>query len=248
MLRAVVAARGYPDMRTACAGRLLLAVAAATLLGACAGNRLSPDAPAGVSLAGAWKLNHAVSDDPQKLLAGMRAEALRRIRRAQAMAGVQRPDTRSGGTSRTASDEPLPDVDPPGPRTAHMDPLQRSPMAHIVFERLARGDFLTVRQGPAEFVLDYGGSQRNFTPGGHSVVSAEGGVGDQTSGWKGREYLIEIKAQLGPHVTERYGLSADGKHLVEKLHIGADELSAVELTRVYDPVSESAPPQRPISD
>ena len=40
-------------------------------------------------------------------------------------------------------------------------------------------------------------------------------------------------------MTESYGLSADGKHLVEKLHIASSELPAVTITRVYDPTSET---------
>jgi hypothetical protein len=121
-------------------------------------------------------------------------------------------------------------------------------MAHVLLTSIARGDLLTVRQGPGEFAVDYGTWQRSFTPGARSVVSAEGGVADQTSGWKGREYVIQVRAQLGPDVTERYGLSADGKHLVAKLHIATEELSAVDLTRVYDPTNETAPQQRPTND
>ena len=121
-------------------------------------------------------------------------------------------------------------------------------MAHVLLMSLARGDFLTVRQGPGQFVLDYGASQRSFIPGARSVVSAESGVADQTSGWEGREYVIDVRGQLGPDVTERYGLSADGKRLVAKLHIATEELSAVDLTRVYDPTNETAPRPLPTND
>ena len=232
------------------AGRVLLCAAAATSLAGCAGSRLSPDAPAGVTLAGAWKLNRAASDDPQKVLERMRAEAFRRMGR-RVTAGP-RPDAR-GGARRSAPAEDQPLEEDPGPvRAAHgaprPDPLLRSPMAHVLLTSVARGDLLTVRQGPGEFALDYGTSQRSFTPGARSVVSAEGGVADQTSGWQGREYVIKVRAQLGPDVTERYGLSADGKHLVAKLHIATEELSAVELTRVYDPANETAPRQLPTND
>jgi hypothetical protein len=232
------------------AGRVLLCAAAATSLAGCAGSRLSPDAPAGVTLAGAWKLNRAASDDPQKVLERMRAEAFKRMGR-RVTAGP-RPDVR-GGSRRSSSpdDQPLEEDSAPvraargAPRP---DPLLRSPMAHVLLTSIARGDFLTVRQGPGEFALDYGTSQRSFTPGARSVVSAEGGVADQTSGWQGREYVIRVRAQLGPDVTERYGLAADGKHLVAKLHIATEELSAVELTRVYDPANETAPRQLPTND
>ena len=74
-------------MRMVRAGTLLVC-AAASLLG-CAGSRLAPDPPAGLSLAGAWKLDRAASDDPQRVLARMRAEALRR--RAQRVVATAPP-------------------------------------------------------------------------------------------------------------------------------------------------------------
>ena len=231
------------------APRLLLCAAAAVVAG-CSGNSLSPDPPA-VTLAGAWKLDHAASDDPQKLLERMRAEAYKRMSR-RIVSSAPRPNTRAGNVrGQQPEDQPTEQdaiLPPAAAGPGRPDPLQRSPMAHVILARIARGDFLTVQQGPGKFVLDYGNSQRSFTPGERSVVSAEGGVGDQTSGWKGREYIISLRAQSGPDVTERYGLAADGKHLVEKMHIGAEELSAVDLTRVYDPADETAPRQRPNTD
>jgi hypothetical protein len=231
-----------------------LACAAAAVLGGCAGARLSPEPPAGVSLAGAWKLDHAASDDPQKVLEQMRAQALKIISRRQQQLAAQaaapvRPGTRGGAGQQQpeAADEDM-TLSTPGPNGRRPDPLQRSPMAHVILETMARGDFLTVRQSPEELSLDYGTSSRSFTPGAHSVVSTETGVGDQTSGWKGREYVIEVKGQLGPDVTERYGLSPDGHELIEKLHIGAGELPAVNLTRIYRPTSEIAPQQLPRTD
>jgi hypothetical protein len=180
----------------------------------------------------------------------MRAEAFKRIGRR--VTAAPQPDVRRGGT-RTSQPEDQPLEEDSAPvRTAHgaprPDPLLRSPMAQVLRTSIAHGDLLTVRQGPGEFALDYGTSQRSFTPGARSVVSAQNGVADQTSGWKGREYVISVRAQLGPDVTERYGLSADGKHLVAKLHIATEELSAVDLTRVYDPTNETAPRQLPTND
>src|SRR5438874_13240704 len=72
-------------MRMVRAGTLLVC-AAASLLG-CAGSRLAPDPPAGLSLAGAWKLDRAASDDPQRVVARMRAEALRRVAQRVAATG-----------------------------------------------------------------------------------------------------------------------------------------------------------------
>ncbi len=39
--------------------------------------------------------------------------------------------------------------------------------------------------------------------------------------------------------------SADGKHLVEKVHVDQYELPAVTITRTYNPTTETGP--RPLS-
>jgi hypothetical protein len=245
--------RGYANMGKVHAwGPVSCAAAAA--LAACAVEPKA-EAPAGFTLAGHWKLDHAASDDPQKLIATMHEEAYREIARhnAAAAGGGQPAGGRGGAGGVQTPDEtgPFAGVTASG-HSAHgaarPDPLRRSPMMHILTAALERGDFLTVRVSETQFVLDYGTSVRSFTPGEHSVVSAETGVADQVSGWKGHEYLIEDKAQLGPSVTERYSLSSDGQHLVERLRIGPAELPAVELKRVYDRTEETAPQAVPSTD
>jgi hypothetical protein len=203
------------------AARVLCLLLAAPLAG-CAGRQLAAEPAAGPSIAGAWKLNPAASDDPQKIIERMRAEATQRINR------------------QTQQQAPEPN--------RHLDPLRNSQMMRVLAAALARGDFLTVKSSAAEVVFDYGTSVRSFTPGVHSVVSAEGGVGEQVSGWSGHEYVITVRAQMGPNIAEHYSLSPDGKHLIEKLSIGPAELAAVNLTRVYDPTSEAAPRQLPTND
>ena len=95
-------------------------------------------------------------------------------------------------------------------------------------------DGLTIEQSPTSFSLIRGDWRRTFTPGGQSVVSVAEGVADQRSGWKGREYVIDVKPQVGPHVTERYGLSADNRQLVEKITLTDEDLPKLEFTRVYE--------------
>jgi hypothetical protein len=234
------------------AGLLLCAV---TALSGCA-TRMAAAPPAGVSLAGAWKIDHGAGDDPQKTLDQMRAQAYKIISRQQSASAsapppAPRPGTRGGnsGMQSQSGDEDFAPAPPPvGPGGRRPDPLQRSPMAHVIMKCIARGDLLTIRQRPGEFVLDYGTSVRSFTPGAHSVVSAEGGVGDQMSGWDGHAYVIKVKAQSGPDVSEEFSLSADGKQLLYKLHIGTEELPAVTLTRVYIPTNEVAPRLLPTND
>ena len=231
----------------------LLACTAAALAG-CAGGPKA-EAPAGVTLAGNWKLNHSLSDDPQQAIARMRAQALKIMAR---MSGGPEETARGGpggrgGAVGTQSPEANPALTPeepaPGGRGAHRpDPLQYSPMMHVLSQIIARGDFLTLRQSSGELVFDYGITARTFTPGARSVVSAQMGVADQVSGWEGREYVINIKAQLGPNIVDRYGLSKDGQRLTEKLRIGPAELPAVALTRVYERTTETAPRAPPTSD
>src|ERR1700719_4069218 len=181
----------------------------------------------------------------------MRAQALQRMARHEQTAPPPQAATRhhggAGGTGSAADtqDGAQQEVFDPG---HHLDPLRNSQMMHVLAAALARGDFLTVKIRAGEVVFDYGTSVRTFSPGGHSVVSAEGGVGDQTSGWSGRDYVIHLRAQMGPDVAENYAVSADGKHLIETLRIGPAELPVVNLTRVYDPTSETAPRNLPTND
>lgn len=223
-------------MPIARAGALLVCAVATAALAACFGPRMSTEAPTGVSLAGNWKLDPAASDDPQKTLALMRAEAQKIINRANAAQG--RPETPPPGAAGA-------DASGPPAHGARRDPLQYSAMAHVVEALLERSDHLSIRQAADEMVFDWSTSRRSFVPGAHSVVSAEGGVGDQTSGWDGKQYVVSIKPQMGPLITDSFGLSADGKHLVEKVHVDQYELPAVTITRTYNPTTETGP--RPLS-
>ena len=241
-------------MWTVHATRLLVPAAAALTLAACAGAPKA-ETPAGVSLAGNWRLDHPASDDPQKVIDKMHVQAQKILRRQGMMQDVAGPRGGAGSQGGTQA----PDVNPAlggddsgpggGPRDGpRPDLLRYSPMMHVLTRVIARGDYLTVRQSTDEFVLDYGTTRRSYTPGARSVVSSETGVADQTSGWDGRAYLINIRAQIGPNVVERFALSPDGAHLIDKVRIGPGELPAVELTRVYDRSTEAAPRTPPTSD
>lgn len=95
------------------------------------------------------------------------------------------------------------------------------------------GEGLVIEQAPDRFVIIRDDSRRSYIPGAHSVVSVADGVADQVSGWKGRQYVIDVKPQVGPRLTERYNLSADG-HLIETVSLREDGLPGLEFTRVYD--------------
>jgi hypothetical protein len=218
---------------------------AALALGACSGGAggLRPETPAGIDLAGTWKLNRAASDDPQAML-----EEMRRMRGPRVylppVTGEELPEIDEHGNERQP--RRLPPIDSGGERGA-AERRER-------FGRFAPGssytralgaaltaEFLKIEQSPTRFVLIRGEDRRSFTPGGESVVSVANGVADQHSGWSGREYVIEVKPQVGPRVIERYALSADGHQLVERFTLTEEGLPKLEFTRVYEP---GTPPQR----
>ena len=234
------------------------ALLATVALSGCFSNHYAEETPSNVRLQGVWRLNRAASDDPQKIIDKLKEEANKKIRRAMnaqpapsyggsggGQGGGGRRRGQGGGQGGDQLPEDLPQGPPPGPG---MDPLRNSPTMHELRAILQRSDFLTIKQSPDQVSLDYGSTVRSYTPGGHSVVSSENGVADQASGWSGKEYVVNIKPQLGPVVNEEYALSPDGKQLIVKSHIGPFELSKVNLTRVYDATGAVVPNAGPSND
>jgi hypothetical protein len=246
--------RPRSQVRSAPACIVLLAALA---LSGCLGSRLKPESEPGVHIAGVWKLNRVESEDPQKIITALRAEAEKKIRRAMNAAPPptvygggqsQGRGRRRGGGSGGGAAEPE-DILPQGPGPGFGgDPLRNSPTMHALRDVLNRGDYLTIRQSPDQVSFDYGNYSRSYTPGGRSVVSSETGVADQTSGWDAKQYVINIRPQLGPAVVEEYGLSPDGKQLIVRTHIGPFELQKVNLTRVYDAATAVVPNSGPSID
>jgi hypothetical protein len=189
-----------------------------------------------VDLAGSWQLDRNASQDPQALIAEIQQKAVKRMRGNYAdmdiepgEAGPRGPEPGGPGGAR-----------PPEAGAAAaggfygrrgLGGLIRKRYTDALGARL-NGDSLTIEQSATRFVIERTESRRIYTPGGRSVVSVADGVADQSTGWKGREYVIDVRPQVGPRLTERYGLTADGK-LTEKISLSGDELPKLEFTRVY---------------
>jgi hypothetical protein len=235
---------------------ICVALLATVALSGCFGTRLRSESQGAVHIAGIWKLNRSASDDPQKIIALLRTEAEKKIRRAMNAAppstvysgggGQGQGQGRRRGGSSSEQEDMMP-LQGMGPGFGG-DPLRNSPTMHALRDVLNRGDYLTIRQGPEQMSFDYGNFSRSYTPGGHSVVSSETGVADQTSGWDAKQYVINIRPQLGPAMLEEYGLSPNGKQLIVKTHIGPFELQKVNLTRVYDAATAVVPNSGPSID
>jgi hypothetical protein len=227
----------FNSTRTRRASSALAALLAIALSG-CGGMSLEPDVPAGVNLAGSWHLNREASDDPEAIIARLQEKLTQRMSRMREYTS----DDLQAGSSETGNRGGATDARPAGAtamgggfrdRRRHRDFL-RTHYGQALGARLS-GNGLVIEQSTSSFVISRGDSRRSYTPGGHSVVSVVDGVADQSSGWKGREFVIDVRPQVGPRLTERYGLTADGQ-LVEKVTLAEDNgLPELEFTRVYEP-------------
>jgi hypothetical protein len=222
---------------------------AATALGGCTGTPLETDTPAGVNLAGTWRLDPQASQDPQPMIDTIeRAQQKRMRRRGPPMGPLDdldddssddAPDrTSSPGRGAGGSGSGRHAGAPPG---AGQSPgsdsrprrFTRRPSYEVALGPQLRAEGLTIEQSATRLMFARGDWRRTFTPGAQSVVSVAEGVADQRSGWSGRDYVIEVKPQVGPRVIERYGLSADNRQLVEKFTLTDEGLPKLEFTRVY---------------
>jgi|GEM_PF-723777 len=224
----------------------LVILGLAVSLAGCAGmGRLSDQPPPDVNLTGTWKLDPQRSTDAGKALQALvKAGQRGRARSHGEHGGGDGPSGRQGGATGqsglegTGSDDAL----LAGPAIAF------PPDISLQKSLLASGEWLKIEQRPDEIVISNAETSRSFVPGERSVVSVPGGVADQRSGWKGREYWIEIKPQVGPSAIEKLKLSPDGKQLIETIDVGSEgRIPRLEVTRVYVPTRE-APSALPSED
>jgi hypothetical protein len=235
------------------AREITVSVVAVALVGCGSVGRFDPNPSHTVDLSGSWTLDHAASDDPQPIL-----EKLRPKPRKDFNGGM--PDDGTGGNEQGPPDDSGPQR---GGRQGgqrgqggrqggggaqqmqayrnNNDAYTHTTVIKALRADMARAESVTIRQTPDRFSLDYGVMVRSFTPGAVSVVGADWGVADQSSGWKGKDFVIQVKPQTGVADIEKYSLSDDGKHLVEQLRLGGGEFPVVQLKRVYDHTDKPSP-------
>jgi hypothetical protein len=179
---------------------------------------MKTETPAGVNLAGTWKLDPQHSTDTHKALDDLQKTARK----------GQQPRVRTGIPSFNSDAALL--ADPP---------MVFAPDVSEQKSLLANGDWLKIEQRQDEIVISNGQTSHSYVPGERSVVSVPGGVADQRSGWKGQGYEITLKPQVGPSSTQTFKLSSDGKQLIETIEIGKEgRIPALKITRVYVPTQE----------
>jgi hypothetical protein len=234
------------------AREIALAAVALVALAACGSvGRFDPSPSHAVDLSGSWALDRAASDDPKPLFEKLRPKPVNHRwdtspddgsgdDSGPPEGGGQRGGGQDGGRSRRGGSQGQPQM----AYRNNNDAYTHSTVMRMLQADLARAESLTIRQDTDRFTLDYGSVVRNFTPGAVSVVSAAWGVADQSSGWKGKEFVIHVKPQMGVASVETFTLTDDGKHLVEELRLGGGEFPAVKLKRVYDRADH--PPARDV--
>ena len=224
------------------AREIALAAALVALAGCGSVGRFEPNPSHTVDLSGSWTLDRAASDDPKPLIEKLRPKPVKNRwdmppddgsgdDSGPPEDGGQRGGGQQGGRSRRGGGS---QGQPQAAYRNNNDAYTHSTVMRMLQADLARADSLTIRQDTDRFTLDYGSAVRNFTPGAVSVVSAAWGVADQSSGWKGKEFIIQVRPQMGVASVESFSLTDDGKHLVEELRLGGGEFPAVKLKRVYD--------------
>lgn len=233
----------------------LAAVASAALAGCGSVGRFDPNPDHVVDLSGSWTLDHVLSDDPKPIMEKLRPKPVNHrwdMPPDDGLGDDSGPPQGQGGGQQGGGQRGSRRGGSQGqPQMAYRnnnDAYTHSTVMRMLQADLARAESLTIRQAPDRFTLDYGSAVRNFTPGAVSVVSAAWGVADQSSGWKGREFVIQVRPQMGVATVESFSLVDDGKHLVEELHMGGGDFPAVKLKRVYDRADHPVPRDVPTND
>ena len=219
--------------------RLVLFAASTVLLGlGCSTvGSYGPTAPPGVEFGGVWRLNVAQSDDARKALEKFRPARRSSSSQQAPITGRRRRGQPPGQTSQDVTG--LPDEDEGPPQTTLLTLIPNSDVL--------RNEVLGIRQGADAFTVDYGTSTRSYTPGEKSVVSVPEGVADQSAGWHGKEFVVDVRSQLAMQMTESFSLSnkSGARQLIVKIHLSGARMPTLNLTRVYDPTSGESPRSLP---
>lgn len=220
-----------------------LAAAALGLCG-CAGMRLSGEAPPGVNLSGKWKLDTRLSTDTRAALASIvpRRRAKKHPQEesgglGQAQQGQSGQSGQSGQPDRGRGRGNFGQM-PGGPALGAGGPaipidisLQRS--------LLSGGDYLQIEQRPDGIVVSNGDTIHDYGADETSVVSIPEGVADRKSGWKGKEFRIVLRPEIGPRASLGFRLDDGGKRLIETIEVASDgRVRKLKVTRVYEPTNE----------
>jgi hypothetical protein len=182
------------------------------------------------TLEGRWKINPALSDDAEKLLAERLEKEYAEERRWRERTQAMRP---------------------PGPDTSLQMPPpseeRRRRRNDLYRQMLGVTEHLTIAQSDNGAKVEIGSDagSRRFVAGTHSQVSLpEGELADSEVGWDGDWFVIDRRAKRGPRVVEKYRFLPKTGQLETSIAWGGDTfLSGMKVRRIFDrDTAEVKPP------
>ena len=213
----------------------------------CATEKLAQAPPAGVDLTGHWKLNDADSDDPQRLVLAQNAAASQSSAPGGSGGGGGGRGGRGGGRGGAGA------MGMGGPGGPAM------PAASIMAEGLRwPGKQLEIKQvaGVVAFTSDGGSVICQPMDGGHHGHHGDADRDGDSSrrdapsrsrdappprcGWMEKILIVENRESEDEHppFEEHFGLSDDGRRLVEIVDFKGGRSSGVTMSRVWDRVDQ----------
>lgn len=217
--------------------RLLAFLLSSCAVSAAAALDAVPSRP--VDLSGSWKLNAALSDDPEHML-----EELQRRERERYMKWRREQEQ-----SYPPNAPPPIDVDAPGAQRGPSPSRRASIKRHqeTLQKMLAISDTLVIHQEGSTFDILSAVESRRVVAGSRTQVSLPGGeLADSNVGWDGQWFVIDRNARHGPRVVEKYRLlPKTGQLEYEMKWSGDSEIAGMKVRRVFDRVTVTPPPADP---
>jgi hypothetical protein len=233
-LRAVIAWKHVP-------GRIRLPLLAMLALAAQPSAALEAVSVRGADLSGNWKINAALSDDAEHILAEhQRRERERYMRWRRQQERMYPPGA-----------PPPIDIDGPGSARANEpSPSRRASMKRRqenLYKMLAISDTLAIRQDGATLDIVSAVESRRVVGGSRTQVSLpEGELADSKVGWDGQWFVIDRSVRQGPRVVEKYRLLPKTGQLEYLMAWSGDsEIAGLKIKRVYDRSTQTPPPADP---
>jgi hypothetical protein len=219
----------------------LLALALSCCGASCALSAFDAVPSRSTDLSGTWKLNGALSDDAEHMLAERQRE-----QREEYMKWRKRQE-------RAYPSDAPPPIDLEGPGAARRSEPSPSRRASIkrrqenLHRMLAISDTLTIRQDGSTVDVVSAVESRRVVAGSRTQVSMpEGELADSRVGWDGQWFVIDRNVRGGPHVAERYRLvPKSGQLEYEMKWSGDSELAGMKIRRVFDRSAPAPPPADP---
>jgi hypothetical protein len=224
--------------------RILMAMAL-VCVASCASEKLAQAPPAGVDLSGHWKLNDADSDDPQRLLLAQNAAAGQSSAPGGSSSGGGGRGGRGGRSGGGAMGMGGGPGGPAMPSASAMAEGLRWPGKQLEIKQVA---------GVVAFTSDGGSVVCQPMEGGHhghhggadgdssrrDVPSRSRDAPPPRCGWMEKILIVENRESEDEHplFEEHFGLSDDGRRLVEIVDFKGGRSSGFTMSRVWDRVDQ----------